>query len=173
MLACVIPQLCLILYDPLESSPPGSSVHEIFQARILEWVAISSFRGSPQQGIQPMSPALQTDSLPPGPSAEGTTSYADPWRRRLSQSVQLLSHVQIFRPHGQQHAKLPCSSPTPGAYSNSCPLSQRCHPNNSTPVIPFSSCLKSFPGSGSFPVSQFCASCGQNTEFQLQYPSFQ
>ena len=65
-------------------------------------------------------------------------------------------------PHGLPHASLPCSSPTPGACSNSCPLSQWCHPTILSSVIPFSSCPQSFPASGSFPVSQFFASSGQN-----------
>ena len=64
--------------------------------------------------------------------------------------------------HGLQHTRPPCPSPTPGAYSNSCPLSQWCHPTTSSSVIPFSSCLQSFPLSGSFPMSQFFASGGQN-----------
>ena len=55
--------------------------------------------------------------------------------------------------HGLQHARLPCPSPSPGACSNSCPLSQWCHPTISSSVIPFSSCLQSFPVSGSFPMS--------------------
>ena len=58
-------------------------------------------------------------------------------------------------PHGLQDAKLPCPSPAPRAYSNSCPLSRWCHPTISSSVIPFSSCLQSFPASGSFPMSQF------------------
>ena len=53
-------------------------------------------------------------------------------------------------PHGLQHSRLPCPSPSPGACSNSCPLSQWCHPTISFSVIPFSSCLQSFPASGSF-----------------------
>ena len=65
-------------------------------------------------------------------------------------------------PHGLQHAILPCTSPTPGACSNSCPLSQWYHPTISLSVIPFSSCLQSFQASGSFPVSQFFESGGQN-----------
>ena len=64
-------------------------------------------------------------------------------------------------PHGLQHARLPCPSPTPGACSNSCPWSQWCHPTNSFSVIPFS-CLQSIPASGSFPVSQFFTSSGQS-----------
>ena len=65
-----------------------------------------------------------------------------------------------LRPHGLQHARLPCPSPTPGAYSNSCPLSQWCHPTFSSSVIPFSR-LQSFPALGSFPMSQFFTSGGQ------------
>ena len=68
-----------------------------------------------------------------------------------------------LRPHGLQHARLPCSSPTPGTCSNSCPLSWWCHPTISSSVVPFSSCLQSLPASGSFPVSQFFASGGQST----------
>ena len=66
-----------------------------------------------------------------------------------------------FRPHGLQHVRLPCPSPTPGACSNSCPSSWWCHPTISSSVIPFSSCLQSFPASGSFPRSQFFTSGGQ------------
>ena len=65
-------------------------------------------------------------------------------------------------PHGLQHARLPCSSPTPGACSNSCPFSRRCHPTISSSVVPFSSCLQSFLASGSFPMSQSFASGGQS-----------
>ena len=64
--------------------------------------------------------------------------------------------------HGLQHARLPCPSPTSGVCSNSCPLSQQCHPVSSSSVIPFSSCPQSFPASGSFPVSQFFASGSQS-----------
>ena len=67
-----------------------------------------------------------------------------------------------LRPHGLQHARLPCLSPTPGACSNSCPSSQWCHPTISSSVIPFSFCLQSFPASGSFPMSQLFASGGQS-----------
>ena len=66
-----------------------------------------------------------------------------------------------LRPHGLQHAKPPCPSPTPGVYSNSCPLSRWCYTTISSSVIPFSSCLQSFPASGSFPMSQFFVSGGQ------------
>ena len=67
-----------------------------------------------------------------------------------------------LKPHGLQHTRPPCPSPTPGVYSNSHPLSQWCHPNISSSVVPFSSCPQSFPASGSFPMSQFFASGGQS-----------
>ena len=60
-----------------------------------------------------------------------------------------------LRPHGPQHARPPCPSPPPRVHSNSYPLSRWCHPNNSSSVIPFSSCLQSFPALESFPMSQF------------------
>ena len=69
-------------------------------------------------------------------------------------------------PPGLQHARPPCPSPTPGACSNSCPLSQWCHPTISFSVIPFSSHLQSFPASGSFPVSQFFTKVAKVLEFQ-------
>ena len=65
-------------------------------------------------------------------------------------------------PHGLQHARLPCPSPTPGVDSNSCPSSRWCHPTISSSVIPFSSCLQSLPASGSFQMIQFFTSGGQS-----------
>ena len=67
-----------------------------------------------------------------------------------------------LRPHGLQHARLPYPSPSPGACSNSCPLSRWCRPTIFSSVIPFSSCLQSFPASGSFQMSQFFAWGGQS-----------
>ena len=67
-----------------------------------------------------------------------------------------------LRSHGLQQSRLPCPSPTPRAYSNSCPSNQWCHPIISSSVIPFSSCLQSFPASGSFLMSQFFISGGLN-----------
>ena len=81
--------------------------------------------------------------------------------------VLLFSHSVVSNSlwlHALQHARLPCPSPSPGARSNSCPLSWWYHPTISFSVIPFSSCLQSFPASGSFPMSQFFASGGQRTE---------
>ena len=67
-----------------------------------------------------------------------------------------------LQPHGLQHARSPCPSPTPGVYSNSCPLSWWCHLTISSSVIPFSSHLQSLPASGSFQMSQFFTSGGQS-----------
>ena len=79
-----------------------------------------------------------------------------------SQLSSLTQSCLTLRPQGLQHARPRCSSPTPRIYSNSCPLSQWCHPTISSSVVYFSSCLKSFPVSGSFPMSQFFASGGQS-----------
>ena len=70
-------------------------------------------------------------------------------------------------PHGLQHSRPPCPSSTPRVYSNSCPLSQWCHPIISSSVTPFSSHLQSFPASGSFPMSQLFASSGQSIGHNL------
>ena len=105
---------CPTLCHLMDCSTPGSSVHVILQARILEWVQLSSAAQS--------YPTLQL--------------------------------------HGLPITRLPCPSPTPGAGSNSCPLSQWCHPIISSSVVHF--CLQSFLASGSFPVSQIFSSGGQN-----------
>ena len=67
-----------------------------------------------------------------------------------------------LRPYGLQHTRLPCPSPPPGACPNSCPLSQWCHTTIVSSVIPFSSCLQSFPASEYFPMSKYFASGGQS-----------
>ena len=105
---------CPTLCHLMDCSTPGSSVHVILQARILEWVQLSSAAQS--------YPTLQL--------------------------------------HGLPITRLPCPLPTPGAGSNSCPLSQWCHPIISSSVVHF--CLQSFLASGSFPVSQIFSSGGQN-----------
>ena len=77
-------------------------------------------------------------------------------------SVQGLSRSNSLWPHGLQHTRPPCPSSTHGVYSDSCPLSQWCHPTISSSVVPFSSCLQSFPASGSFQMCQFFTSSGQS-----------
>ena len=79
-------------------------------------------------------------------------------------SVQSLSPVMSdsLQPHETQHARPPCPSTTPRVHPNLCPLSRWCHPTISSSVVPFSSCLQSLPGSGSFPMSQLFAWGGQS-----------
>ena len=67
-----------------------------------------------------------------------------------------------LQPHGLQHTRLPCPSPTPETCPNSCPSSRWCHPTIYSSVVPFSSCLQSFLASGSFPMSQLSTSGGQS-----------
>ena len=97
---------------------------------------------------------------PACPSRSGQGCTEEP----LSASAQFSRSVgsDSLRPHELQHARPPCPSPTPGVYSNSCPLSWGCHPTTSSSVIPFSSCPQSFPASGSFPLSQLFTSGSQS-----------
>ena len=84
----------------------------------------------------------------------------------MQSSINFCSAAQsclTLRPHGLPHTRLPYPSPSPGACSNSCPLSQWCHPIISSSVVPFSSCLQSFLASGSFLMSRLFASGGQST----------
>ena len=98
-------------------------------------------------GTEPGSPTLQADSLP----SELPVLF----------SCSVVS--DSLWPHELQHTRLPCPSPTPRACSHLCSSSWWCHPTISSSVIPVSSCLQSFPASGSFPMSQFSASGGQST----------
>ena len=87
------------------------------------------------------------------------------WFERVERkSVQFSRSVMSnsLRPHGLQHARLPCPSPTAGTSSNSCPLSQCCLPTITSSAIPFSSCLQYFPAPGSFPMSWLFALGGQS-----------
>ena len=95
--------------------------------------------------------------------------------RLASFSVQFTQSCPTLRPYELQHARPPCPSTTPGVYPDSCPLSRWCHPAISSSVIPFSSCLQSFPASGVF-FFQWVSSLHQVAkvlEFQLQHQSFQ
>ena len=86
---------------------------------------------------------------------------SDKYSQSLSQfSCSIVS--DSLQPHGLEHTRPPCPSPTPGIYPNSCPSSWWCHPTISFSVVPLSSCLQSFPASGSFPMSQLFASGSQS-----------
>ena len=135
----------------MDCSPQGSSVHGILQARILEWAAISFFRGS---------------------------SWPRDWTQVFCIFREILCHWAIkeapmhvvqfscsvmsdsLRSHELQHARPPCPSPSPGVHSNSCPSSQWCHPAISSSVIP---CPQSLLVSESFPMSQLFEWGGQST----------
>ena len=92
-----------------------------------------------------------------------TIIYMTFFSRYQFSSVQSLSCARLLRPHESQHTRPPCSSPSRGVHSDSCPLSQWCHPAISSSVIPFSSCPQSLAASESFPVSQLFAWGGQST----------
>ena len=142
-------QSCPTLCDPIDGSPPGSPIPGILQARTLEWVAISFSSAWKGKGkvkllshvrlfMTPWTAAYQT------PPSMGF-SKQEYWSGVLFKtSVQFNSVAQscpTLRPHESQHARPPCPSLTPGVYSNSCPLSQWCHPTISSSVIHFSSRL--------------------------------
>ena len=95
-------------------------------------------------------------------SANGTQCPAS--TKWVFSSVQFSCSVvsDYLLPHEPEHTRPPCPSPTPRVHTNSCPLSWWCHSTISSFVVPFSSCLQSFPASRSFPVSQFFPSGSQS-----------
>ena len=97
----------------------------------------------------------------------------DMFIKKKIQFSPLAHSCPTLRPHGLQHARLTCPSPTPGVHSNSCPLDQWCHPTISSSVVPFSSHLQSFPASGSFQMNQFFTSGGQSIAVSASASSFQ
>ena len=110
-----------------------------------------------------MASGYRLDSIPPRAWKRGQ----ELWFLNSFSLVQFSSVAQLcptLRPHGLQHARPPCSSPFPRPCSNSCPLSRWWHPTISSSVIPFSSCLQSFPISGSLQISQLFTSGGQSIE---------
>ena len=156
-LVCLHAQLLshVRLFGTPETSPPGSSGHGI------SWAEYWS-------GLPFPTPVLYSRSL--------LIIYFIYSSAYICQSVFQLdlsppfSSVQFsrsimsdcLRPHESQHARLPCPSPTPGIYPNSCPSSRWCHPAISSSVVPFSSCPQSLPASESFPMSQLFAWGGQS-----------
>ena len=139
------------LWHFVNCSPPDSSVHGIFQARIVG-------RSFLLQGIfltqRSNSFLLYCRQF----------LYPQSHCRKPSVKVQFSRSVMFdsLWPHGLQHTRLPCPSPTPGVYSYMCPLIQWCHPTISSSAIPFSSHLQSFPASGPFPMSKLFISSGQS-----------
>ena len=103
-------------------------------------------------------------STMPGAHRVLNTYLLNEWMGIQFSSVQFSRSVmsESLRPHESQHARSPCPSLTPGVHSNSCPLSQWCHPVISSSVVPFSFCPQSLPASGSFPMSQLFTWGGQS-----------
>ena len=191
----------------MDCSLPAFSVHGIFQARVLEWVAISFSKLKVAWNTEVVTVLKRHVSL-----CSGFVFYASSIKTfivhikhvRLSReslfylckhfscvpksglyidsvvvililgpsSIQFSCSVMSdsLRPHGLQHARLPCPSPTPQAYSNSCPSCCWCHPTISSSVVPFSSHLQSFPASGSFQMSPFFPSGGQRVGVSASAP---
>ena len=138
---------------PRGRGSPGRSCH-------LPWVPLTAdLPAASQRRARPVHPA-SCHPRPPIHMASFNPQVLFSSSVQLG-SVQLLSRVSLW-PHGLQHTRPPCSSPTPRVYSNSCPLSWWYHPAISFSVVPFSSCLQSFSASGSFQTSPFFTSDGQS-----------
>ena len=125
----------------MDCSPPGSSSMGFSRQEYWSGLPFPSPGDLPNPGVEPGSPALQTDALPS--ETPGKPHRKTQFRLQFSWSVMSNS----LWPHGLQHTRLPCPSPIPGACSNSCPSSQWCHPTISSSFVPFSSCLQSLPES--------------------------
>ena len=136
----------------------------ILQSKILEWVGFPFCRRSSHPRIEPRSHTLQALSLPPEPQGSPVRFYYTTYKGLGKQTFQFSRSVvsDSSQSHRLQHVRLPCSSPTPGACSNSRPWSQWCHTTISSSVIHFSSRLQSLPASQSIPKSQFFTSDGQS-----------
>ena len=147
---CLVAQSCPTLCDPMDCSPQGSSIHGASPGK------------NPGVGCHVLLQGL-FPTQGSNPSLLHCIRFFTIWATTEA-SVQF-SHSVVSDSlwlHGLQHARFPCPSPTPGAYSNSRPSSQWCHPTIPSSVISFSSYCQSFPASGSFPMSQFFASGGQS-----------
>ena len=90
----LVTKLCMILCDPMDCTPPGSSVHGVLQARVLEWAAIPFSRDLPNPGIKPRSPALQADSLPPEPP--GKPNYVNTYENKQKLLPALMWDSKVF-----------------------------------------------------------------------------
>ena len=157
---------CVTLCNPIDCSPLDSAVHGLLQAKIVEWVAISSSRGSSWPRDQTHVSCTGRHILYHWATWK-SSHYAYKYGRILFMIC--ISHFSCsvvsdsLLPHEPQHARPPCPSPTPGVHPNPCPLSRWCHPTISSSAVPFSSCPQSFPASGSFQMIQLFTWGGQST----------
>ena len=161
---------------PLSSpSPPAFNLSQhqgLFIGKVLGIRWSFSFSISPPKNIEELFflgfhllTVQQTLKSYPTPQSKYIVQLSHPYKTKgkAISSVQLLSCVQLFAQlYRLQHARHPYPSQNPGVYSDSCPLSQWCHPTISSSVIPFSFHLQSFPASASYHMSQFFASGGQS-----------
>ena len=148
----------------LLASQPGLAALERFLA--IKWLMFTKMCFlSLEDWVRRFSTKRDNGLSAVGPSGCSQSRQVHETREGDAQSVRQFSHsVQSnsLQPHGLQHTRPLCPSPTPGAYSNSCPLSRWWHLTISPYVVPLSSCLQYFPGSGSFPMSQLFTSSGQS-----------
>ena len=131
------------------------------------------FAGGRKAEMETTGPRFSLEGIRCSSPCQGVCGPSRAWglgfgcRRSSSEQFLLLFSCSVmsnsFRHHGLQHTRLPCPSPSTIVCSNSCPLNWWCHPTISSSVIPFSSCLQSFPASGSFPICQLFASGDQST----------
>ena len=159
-LGCMCARSCLTLWDTMCFSPPGSSVHGDSPGKNTGMGCHALLRGIfPAQGSTPsLLPLLHWQV-----NFSSVSYLGSPFLRELllfSCSVMFNS----FRLHGLQNSRLPCPSPSLGVYSDSYPLCWWCHSTILSSVVPFSSCLQSFPASGPFPKSWLFASGGQSID---------
>ena len=136
------------------------------------WVQSLGWKDTLEKGMVTHSSILTGEShgqkslmgySPWGHKESDTTEWLTYPKNKTIISIQFSCSVMSdsLWPHGLQHTRPPCPSPTPGVYPNSCSLSRWCHPTISSSVVPFSSHLQSFPASGSFQMSQLFTSGGQ------------
>ena len=133
----------------LSNSFPETSYSILPWGNLIFWWAVAQL--SPEPVHWPGKVSLQT--------VTGVTFYEQNQR-----SCSVSQSCPTLWPHGLRHARLPCPLLSPGVLPSSCPLSRWCHPTISSSVVPFSSCLQSFPASGSFPLSWLSTSGGQSIE---------
>ena len=148
-------QLCLTLCDPMDHS---YQVPLSMGFSSQEYCSGLSFP-PPGESFQPRY-WIHVNCI-----VDGFFTHWATWETQVRFSSVQFSHSVVSNslgPYEPQHARPPCTSPTPRVYPNSCPLSRWCHLTISSSVIPFSSCLQSFPTSGSFQMSQLFAWGGQN-----------
>ena len=151
---------------PLTPIPTKPVLHLVFPTFIAKDSNQSTSILSWKENQTSDSPVTTTWSRPARITSHPASTFRPISSVQFSRSVASDS----LQSRGPQHARLPCPSPTPGAFSNSRPSSQWCHPTISSSLVPFSSHLQSFPASGSFPVNQFFTSGGQSIGVSVSTP---